>query len=944
MSELKTLAEDFPITGNLTMTGSARRIGRIEGVQRGVIRGWVWSSADRKDREITVQIDGIVVGTVLANMFRADLVSAGVGDGHHGFEFVVPSQWRKGKSHEISLTPSLQSGHGSSVSGIFIIGGDPRSIDGRVERVVDDVIIGWVYDRALPHDRVELEALVDGVRMAACRADRRRDDLIRAKLGDGHHGYHLKLPRRALDAAFSKAGGPIEVHIATTKDFGAVSLGTRLLEPPARFKQQSPLSQSAKLPDTPKTHEPIKANVERHVSGTTEVSLADKAPPAPVPPLALSAGKEDAPKTPAVDLATVAREVAPKLRSLPREGLYLHSKFKRDRDQCNIQENEGVIRLSLAEVSGWNRLLWAIPSLDSLKGHDWDVKIRLLSDHAVTLAGHLLVYGANGAFVVAVRLARKITLNDGENDVFLTIKSEALTSFLKPEFAGRPAFIALEVDKPFGISIGAIDFAPAEEVEETIPYRRSDLRSHMRLVEVNRVIASTGKREPEKWMLDTADVAVRLECFETASKLIRNVNPDVLSDHDKRQYLVTFAEVALAEGAIDELRGLLLANYSLVATDDHLFTALSLCFPAEARLVDFFHKLPSRRLNRSYIARTGLTSAAMNACLSAKKELSDDQDHLLLASVLREVAPAQYVTYWNDYLSSHGLVTFSQLDPSASNVLATARFNEAASAPHEAGKVSVIMSAYNAADTIQYSVESILNQTYGDIELLICDDCSTDATLDKLFKFGNHPRVRVFRSVDNQGPYNIRNALLERATGKFATFQDADDVAHPERIARQVEALATSQAEAVIARWIRIRPNGEIVFFRDQRCLRMCVVSLMAERSLFQRWGGYRQVLCGGDSELFEQLRTEGGNKSYVELNLPLLFGLWSNQSLTQQNGLEATEDGYRSPARRQYAELAARRRLLGADIVPGDEVDAANQATGIFRPFRGVRELGLGG
>ena len=118
------------------------------------------------------------------------------------------------------------------------------------------------------------------------------------------------------------------------------------------------------------------------------------------------------------------------------------------------------------------------------------------------------------------------------------------------------------------------------------------------------------------------------------------------------------------------------------------------------------------------------------------------------------------------------------------------------------------------------------------------------------------------------------------------------------------------------------------------------MVSLLAERGLFTELGGYREVLCGGDSELYERLKLREGRGAYAEVDMPLIYGLWSSQSLTQQNGLEATEDGFRSLARRAYAEAATRRRLLGPELMPDAEVDAVNRRHGIHRPARGVEPL----
>jgi cellulose synthase/poly-beta-1,6-N-acetylglucosamine synthase-like glycosyltransferase len=96
---------------------------------------------------------------------------------------------------------------------------------------------------------------------------------------------------------------------------------------------------------------------------------------------------------------------------------------------------------------------------------------------------------------------------------------------------------------------------------------------------------------------------------------------------------------------------------------------------------------------------------------------------------------------------------------------------------------SVIVAAYQAADTIAEAVGSALEQTRPALEVLVCDDGSTDGTARVLERFGDS--VEVLRQP-NRGAPSARNRLIERARGDFVVLLDADDVFHPERL----EALA----------------------------------------------------------------------------------------------------------------------------------------------------------
>lgn len=144
------------------------------------------------------------------------------------------------------------------------------------------------------------------------------------------------------------------------------------------------------------------------------------------------------------------------------------------------------------------------------------------------------------------------------------------------------------------------------------------------------------------------------------------------------------------------------------------------------------------------------------------------------------------------------------------------------------------MSVFNSEDTIAYSLHSLLNQTYENIEILVCDDCSSDKSLEIIKSIAySDSRVKVYSSRKNQGPYNIRNELIKKAHGNFITFQDADDLSHPERIQRQVEVLRNNKAVICMANWIRVASNGKIQFFYDDKATRMSVVSSMIKKRYF---------------------------------------------------------------------------------------------------------------
>jgi hypothetical protein len=103
-------------------------------------------------------------------------------------------------------------------------------------------------------------------------------------------------------------------------------------------------------------------------------------------------------------------------------------------------------------------------------------------------------------------------------------------------------------------------------------------------------------------------------------------------------------------------------------------------------------------------------------------------------------------------------------------------------------RVSVVMAAHNAAEFVGESIASVLAQTLTDFELVIVDDGSTDDTADIVRSFAD-PRVRLVSVAHKAGAAAARNLGMRSARAGLIAILDADDIAYPERLARQVAYL-----------------------------------------------------------------------------------------------------------------------------------------------------------
>ena len=97
--------------------------------------------------------------------------------------------------------------------------------------------------------------------------------------------------------------------------------------------------------------------------------------------------------------------------------------------------------------------------------------------------------------------------------------------------------------------------------------------------------------------------------------------------------------------------------------------------------------------------------------------------------------------------------------------------------------ISILMPAFNAELYLEDSINSILNQSYPDFELLVCDDCSTDNTWEIIQKIQDS-RLKIFQNNENQGYLKTSNFLVSHAIGEYISFQDADDLCSPDRLSK----------------------------------------------------------------------------------------------------------------------------------------------------------------
>lgn len=152
-------------------------------------------------------------------------------------------------------------------------------------------------------------------------------------------------------------------------------------------------------------------------------------------------------------------------------------------------------------------------------------------------------------------------------------------------------------------------------------------------------------------------------------------------------------------------------------------------------------------------------------------------------------------------------------------------------------QVSVVLPVYNAGHYLSDAVNSILNQSFREFELIIVDDCSTDGSQELLAAIDD-PRIRLVRKQTNTGIVDCLNTGISYSRADLVARMDADDISHPARLEKQYQFMQSDPALAVCGTWIRYIPSEEISEFpvsHDEIVLRLLERSPFAHPSVMLR-------------------------------------------------------------------------------------------------------------
>lgn len=208
--------------------------------------------------------------------------------------------------------------------------------------------------------------------------------------------------------------------------------------------------------------------------------------------------------------------------------------------------------------------------------------------------------------------------------------------------------------------------------------------------------------------------------------------------------------------------------------------------------------------------------------------------------------------------------------------------------------VSVLISVFNAQETISKSLDSILKQTYDNIEIVIIDDCSTDNSFDILnsFKLKNN-NITIYKNNQNLGLTKSLNKLIDICNGEIIVRHDIDDYSEENRFEKQVKALSNYNIDFCLTRAIRMDTKKLIPRFSFYLPDKFVIKyknpfihgSLAINKEVLLQVGKYdEEFYFAQDYKLFSDLIAKGFK--YKVLNEPLYYLNMSN-NISSNNKFE---------------------------------------------------------
>ncbi|MFC0421641.1 glycosyltransferase [Glutamicibacter ardleyensis] len=224
------------------------------------------------------------------------------------------------------------------------------------------------------------------------------------------------------------------------------------------------------------------------------------------------------------------------------------------------------------------------------------------------------------------------------------------------------------------------------------------------------------------------------------------------------------------------------------------------------------------------------------------------------------------------------------LDNHDNNEILLDRLSVHAKSVDEGPLVSVLMPTHNGSAWIKTAINSVLRQSWTNLELIIVDDHSEEEHWNYLTEFAlRDNRIKTFRMESNQGAYRVRNFAFAQAKGEFVTVHDDDDWSHPQKIELQVNQLINNEdLPGNMSFQTRIDDQDQFLRINDNPSFNQKnYSSMMFRKNMVEDCGGWDDINRAADAEFHDRVQLLTKNKIAFVQTAPLSFMRARTGSLT---------------------------------------------------------------
>jgi glycosyltransferase involved in cell wall biosynthesis len=207
--------------------------------------------------------------------------------------------------------------------------------------------------------------------------------------------------------------------------------------------------------------------------------------------------------------------------------------------------------------------------------------------------------------------------------------------------------------------------------------------------------------------------------------------------------------------------------------------------------------------------------------------------------------------------------------------------------------VSIIVPMYNVSKYIKDCVNSLLAQTYPNIEIILVDDCSTDDTLEVAKSYN----ITILQNKENVGTYISINRGIEYSIGSFITIIGSDDTFTPDKIEKQ--AMTLIENKKIVACFCKYRRYH----YKTRKILTEAIgeSTIMFRREIIDHIGFYDSVRFAADTEFMYRIYSYYGKKATRNIKKVMYLALLRPNSLTS-SGVSHSKSDIRAEYRRNYS------------------------------------------